>query len=806
MTTTKEVRVVMKQIELGLGITPISAPGSRALGLGVDVEVRTTENLFVDFLATLSGGLDADAEPNVEKTLDNVADFEQLVDEHVLRLQRVIEKQSSRVQKQNSVATQVKTNLVVERNSWRLIGKLFADRLLVNFGEDGDHEMVADDRITMKSEKRIAEKLFQRERSLRQAQAIVDWLEQNAKDTLEDEFRQTDFFGDLLVGWENTLHALRMGSGDERRMVTELDPDARSRQKKPLHDLDEQDQSRLVKAIYLCIRSGMLDNAQDLCVRLGQPWRAATLIGWKLCHDPNYESTDCTEKHPVEGNASRDVWKRSAWVLTEDAALSAQEKAIYSALCGNSGQLLRSGVCRSWEDYMWALVRSMVDVKVEQEIRATMVRSFSELPKRYWENLSDLEAILNSLVSVESKEVREEVATPHRILQRFIMLEEWDSLNKYLLDCTTGENQVVLGDPHFVRFLCHLVLVLRRLKVPLTPEATESVIVCYIRYLVSADRPQQVAWYSSQISRELQIEVYSDFLKTLSNDTDKKMCLTLAEENGLPLYEIRLKTVVDILAMEDSEERLGDQHLSREDDLKIGAINFLLLEPVEKEDALIQTNALVRYFVASQKLEAAKIALNNIAPHLKGAVEETSEDDTKEFLCLQSYVMAKEAFSDWFEYLHKGKPIEPSSHVEANSFTSQIATEQKEKQYKQDLDRWHGALLVQSREVCSLLLAILKFPNGWLVCNVQGDKQKNRPVEMEYIRKTCIMEVVLLLHSVYHSTRQYKEALQLADLVSSEQRALYRAFNKEDMKKFLLKLKESSVAMMETSDKDALGY
>lgn len=409
------------------------APGSRALGLGVDVEVRTTENLFVDFLATLSGGLDADAEPNVEKTLDNVADFEQLVDEHVLRLQRVIEKQSSRVQKQNSVATQVKTNLVVERNSWRLIGKLFADRLLVNFGEDGDHEMVADDRITMKSEKRIAEKLFQRERSLRQAQAIVDWLEQNAKDTLEDEFRQTDFFGDLLVGWENTLHALRMGSGDERRMVTELDPDARSRQKKPLHDLDEQDQSRLVKAIYLCIRSGMLDNAQDLCVRLGQPWRAATLIGWKLCHDPNYESTDCTEKHPVEGNASRDVWKRSAWVLTEDAALSAQEKAIYSALCGNSGQLLRSGVCRSWEDYMWALVRSMVDVKVEQEIRATMVRSFSELPKRYWENLSDLEAILNSLVSVESKEVREEVATPHRILQRFIMLEEWDSLNKYLL-------------------------------------------------------------------------------------------------------------------------------------------------------------------------------------------------------------------------------------------------------------------------------------------------------------------------------------------------------------------------------------
>lgn len=785
-------------------------------GVGIDVDAKillATDNLFVDFLATLSGSSSTDGDVFIERTLDQVADFEQLVGEHVSSLQSTIQTKSAPGQSQATVAVQMKTNLVMERNSWRLIGKLFTDRMTPTAES---MESIA----SLKSEKRIAENLFQKERDLRQAQAIIDWLEKNARDMVEDEFSQAGFFGDLLVGWENTLHALRMDKNEAGNMmhVTELDPDAKSRQKRPLHDLDEQDQNRLIKAIYLCIRSGMLDSAQDLCVRLGQPWRAATLVGWKLCHDPNYEMKDTNEKLPLEGNATRDVWKRSAWILTEDAALAPQEKAIYSALCGNSSQLLGS-VCLSWEDYLWALVRSMVDVKVELEIRGTMTKSFSELPQKYWENLTDLRSILDSFQSADCSKVIEEVHTPHRILQRHVILEEWHLLNKQLLEWTSrqqdscNEEDTFAKDPHFLRFLTHFVLILKRLNVPMTTESVESVIVAYIRYLVIAQRPQQVAWYTSQLSLELQVTVYSDFLKSISNDKDRRMCLALAEENGLPLYTIRLRTVQDILSMEDSADNIAisDHHLSPQDDFKISAINFLLFEPIEREDCLIQTNALVRYFIASQKLEAAKIALVNIAPFIDMTVtdRESAEDHMKEYLCLQSYISAKESFSDWFEYLHKGKPIEPTLNEDQGSFTSAIALEQKEKQYKQDVDRWHGSLLVQSRDVCGLLLSILKFPNGWLISNINQEKEDrdSRFVEMDYIRRTCIMEVSFLLHSVYHSTRQYKEALQLADLLASEHGSLYQVFNKEDMRKFLMKLKDSSVALMEAkSTKDPLGY
>ncbi len=77
--------------------------------------------------------------------------------------------------------------------------------------------------------------------------------------------------------------------------------------------------------------------AQELCVTQGQAWRAATLEGWRLHHDPNYGKSECVrcvrcdlcasrpfidvvmdEMEPVEGNATRDLWKLCTWQLSSD--------------------------------------------------------------------------------------------------------------------------------------------------------------------------------------------------------------------------------------------------------------------------------------------------------------------------------------------------------------------------------------------------------------------------------------------------------------------------------------------------------
>ena len=84
------------------------------------------------------------------------------------------------------------------------------------------------------------------------------------------------------TGFENTLATL-MGRVSYRAndMVTNIDPDAPARQKKSLHDLDNRDESEFAKLMYVYIRAGMLEAAQEVCEQSGHPWRAGNFgIFW----------------------------------------------------------------------------------------------------------------------------------------------------------------------------------------------------------------------------------------------------------------------------------------------------------------------------------------------------------------------------------------------------------------------------------------------------------------------------------------------------------------------------------------------
>ena len=60
--------------------------------------------------------------------------------------------------------------------------------------------------------------------------------------------------------WENTLEALELerGTGGPN-MVKEMDPDSPCRTGKKLHDLDLEDKQRLLKALFVCVRCGLLE-------------------------------------------------------------------------------------------------------------------------------------------------------------------------------------------------------------------------------------------------------------------------------------------------------------------------------------------------------------------------------------------------------------------------------------------------------------------------------------------------------------------------------------------------------------------
>ncbi|KAI7811031.1 nuclear pore complex protein Nup107 [Triplophysa rosa] len=89
---------------------------------------------------------------------------------------------------------------------------------------------------------------------VRQSQLVVDWLESIAKDEIGDFSDNTEYYAKSEY-WENTLHTLKLrrsqySSGFSRPLVTELDPDAPIRQKRPLADLDREDDTHLLKNLF----------------------------------------------------------------------------------------------------------------------------------------------------------------------------------------------------------------------------------------------------------------------------------------------------------------------------------------------------------------------------------------------------------------------------------------------------------------------------------------------------------------------------------------------------------------------------
>jgi nuclear pore complex protein Nup107 len=63
--------------------------------------------------------------------------------------------------------------------------------------------------------------------------------------------------------------------------------------------------------------------------------------------------------------------------------LNIYEKAAVASLCGFLEAILP--VCNTWEDYLWAYMRTMVDIRVESEIRDSVIKNYKPLPEEYWE-------------------------------------------------------------------------------------------------------------------------------------------------------------------------------------------------------------------------------------------------------------------------------------------------------------------------------------------------------------------------------------------------------------------------------------
>lgn len=718
---------------------------------------------------------------------------------------------------QNSKTAGVRWLLQQENCSWRLIASLYRDRVQLALEDDIMTDMV----VPSESEKVVVEQLFQRDAVIRQSQLVVDWLESIAKDQIGDFSDNIEYYA-KNVCWENTLHSLKMrrksGGAFTVPLVTELDPDAPFRQQRPLADLDREDDARLLKNLFTLIRAGMTEEAQRLCKRCGQAWRAATLEGWKLYHDPNMTSGSI-ELQPVEGNPQRGIWKACCWRMAEEEQLNRYERAIYASLSGNLKPLL--AVCESWEDCVWAYFRVMVDSLVEKDLMSSGMahQEVEMLPREYLEANWTMEKVFEELQAAESKRVLEETKEHYHVIQKFIILGDLDGLLEEFSDWLTASKPL---PSHLLRFMTHLVLFFRSLGLALKEEVCVDVLKSYVSLLIRDQQTDLVASYVGQLPAEVATAQYAAFLETVTQPELRPHCLQLATEAGLDVSAITKLVVETVRERDDTEFTHHSQTLetatNKEDQRKIDIIDWLLFDPTHRAEALKQSNAIMRKFLALQKYDAAKAVFSKVPEdsmreiycQWSGVGQTTplpAEDENaiREHLCIRAYLEAHEAFTDWFSH-SSSAPQKPAPAPEAK-FTEKVANEMREKEYQASLSAWSCRLDVLTEDVKERIYNVLLFVDGgWMVDNRQDSEQdSDRGHQMASLRSLCLPRLSFLLLSVLQSSSRHQEALRLADIISSDQHRLYQVFSKEDLRRFLQKLRESSLALLDRG-LDPLGY
>nr|XP_057934164.1 nuclear pore complex protein Nup107 isoform X2 [Doryrhamphus excisus] len=762
-------------------------------------------SLFPEFLASFS-------KHSSSAVFELLEDYQTLCQDKVEMLQSVVLRAG-----RNSMTAGVRWLLQQESCTWRLIASLYRDRVQLALEDD----MMTDMAIPSESEKLVVEQLFQHDAVIRQSQLVVDWLESIAKDQIGDFSDNIEYYA-KNVCWENTQHALKLrrerGTAFTVPLVTELDPDAPLRQQRPLAVLDREDDARLLKNLFTLIRAGMTEEAQRLCTRCGQAWRASTLEGWKLYHDPNVTSGSL-ELQPVEGNPQRGIWKACCWRMAEEEHFNRYERAMYASLSGNIKPLL--AVCESWEDCVWAYFRVMVDSLVEKHLMSLgMVHQEVEtMPREYLESNWTMEKVFEELQASESKRVLEEMREHYHVIQKFVILGDLDGLLEEFSDWLTACKVL---PSHLLRFMTHLLLFFRSLGLALKEDVCVDVLKAFIALLIRDQQTELVASYVSQLPADLATAQYAAFLETVSQSELRPRCLQLATEAGLDVAAVTKLVVETVREDDDGEFMHHSQTLktgtTKEDQKKIDVIDWLLFDPAHRAEALKQSNAIMRRFLALEKHDAAKAVFSKVPEDsmreiycqwsgLSSTAPLPAEDENavREHLCIRAYLEAHEAFTDWFGH-SSSAPQKPAPAPEVK-FTERVANEMREKEYKASLSAWSSRLDVLTEDVKERIYNVLLFVDGgWMVDNRQDSEQDaERSHQMAALRSLCLPRLSFLLLSVLQSSSRHQEALRLADIISSDQHRLYQVFSKEELRRFLLKLRESSLCLLDQG-LDPLGY
>ena len=259
-------------------------------------------------------------------------------------------------------------------------------------------------------------------------------------------------------------------------------------------------------------------------------------------------------------------------------------------------------------------MKGLLDIKVESEVRGSMPKSYMPMPEDYWKNEMTLEDIFAELRASKNSIIRNQASKPDHLIQKYLILDQIPQLMEEV------DTMIYLGlcDSQLLRFLAHLILFFRQIGKCTNDKIANKVLLAYVRVLIEIGDPILVAYYTATLPQEDQVTNFASFLEQVKDYDQRKKCLAAAEEANLNVEAIT-KLVVENIRQKNVELESLDLkgEITPADLEKIDALDWVIFYPNQREEALWQANALMRYFLSSEKIDAARKTFNKVRLEFK---------------------------------------------------------------------------------------------------------------------------------------------------------------------------------------------
>jgi nuclear pore complex protein Nup107 len=473
-----------------------------------------------------------------------------------------------------------------EAQTWDLLGRLVSLRTQSGVGDSSAQSTSKLGPIHQYStEREIWEKFLATDDLALERKTVLEWLKDSADESGEDidilvqDLQQNADRGDIIAhGWLHTKAALKkhkllssgqglhQNSSKTEELVTELDPDAMTRQKRKLEHQDEYFERSIWLGCYEMLRRGKSPaELKEWCTERTEVWRAISMSGFP---DEDWKDDQAQmERGNFEANS---LWRRMCFALARKGGGDDYERAVYGILSGDI--LSVEPICRTWDDFLFihynALLRTQFDNFIQQ------LRPFTG-PSNNISNLGAFDAVQfhgdpesagKRLIDTIRSDPRtqKESMLPMKMLQGVLIADSFPNFiyhqglalskfanakgvsnlippNKQLPENEDIMNYITLDDHDSLRVLAHMLIVFMGLGIDLggifRETEVENVIVAYVSFLRLSGKEELIPLYCSQLSGKRKYAILCRNLIDVTNHDQRVTQIQLMKELGLDVQE-----------------------------------------------------------------------------------------------------------------------------------------------------------------------------------------------------------------------------------------------------------------------------